>query len=328
MNRGAALVEALLVSIATPATWPLALATFLLRGGILLFIFPIAVLPTTVGLGNTLGPTVTSIAFGSVSVEEIGLALALIAASVVVLVSIAWLASGLEGEGIRVVATDADVAAQDVGVLAPVGGRLAGRVLAVRMIAHLPFAIVLAVGFVRLVGVTYAELTSPVDVDTPVAIRVLAGAPEVIVAIVLTWMIGQIVGAIGARAVVLRREGVGEAIWTGVKLSLGHPLAVLARFWVPTVVLAMVIVPSAMAANAALRAATAALQDPVDPVAILATVLIMVALWATGLLLTSVVCAWRSATWTVALTMGERTFGGSEGSRPGDWRAEHPSAKV
>ena len=47
-------MTALLVTLATPATWPLALATFLVRGGVILVLLPIVVLPTTVGLGNTL----------------------------------------------------------------------------------------------------------------------------------------------------------------------------------------------------------------------------------------------------------------------------------
>ena len=36
MNRGGTLLAALLVTLATPTTWPLALATFLIRGGILI----------------------------------------------------------------------------------------------------------------------------------------------------------------------------------------------------------------------------------------------------------------------------------------------------
>ena len=59
MTRGAALTRALLATLATPVTWPLALAAFLLRGGILVFTLPILVLPTPVGLGNVLAPTIT-----------------------------------------------------------------------------------------------------------------------------------------------------------------------------------------------------------------------------------------------------------------------------
>ena len=49
MSRGAALSGALLVTLASPATWPLALAVFLLRGGLLVVVLPILILPTPAG---------------------------------------------------------------------------------------------------------------------------------------------------------------------------------------------------------------------------------------------------------------------------------------
>jgi len=44
--RGGALTVALRAALATPATWPLALATFLLRGGIVIVALPITLSPT------------------------------------------------------------------------------------------------------------------------------------------------------------------------------------------------------------------------------------------------------------------------------------------
>src|SRR6185312_15190099 len=67
VNRRAALGGALLVTLTTPATWPLALAAFLLRGGFLLVTIPIVVLPTPVGLGNVLAPWITPLALGSIT---------------------------------------------------------------------------------------------------------------------------------------------------------------------------------------------------------------------------------------------------------------------
>ena len=69
MSRGAALSGALLVTLASPATWPLALAVFLLRGGLLVVALPILVLPTPVGLGNLLAPTLTAFVFGGISLQ-------------------------------------------------------------------------------------------------------------------------------------------------------------------------------------------------------------------------------------------------------------------
>ena len=68
MSRGAALAGALLATLATPATWPLALAAFLVRGGLLVVVLPIVVLPSPVGLGNLLAPTLMTVVFRGVSV--------------------------------------------------------------------------------------------------------------------------------------------------------------------------------------------------------------------------------------------------------------------
>ena len=111
MTRGAALIGALLVTLATPATWPLALGAFLLRGGIVLVVLPIVVLPTPVGLANVLGPVVTAIALGSVTGQMIAAGGALVIAIVAVLIGGAWLAAALEAEAVRIVSLDEDVAA-------------------------------------------------------------------------------------------------------------------------------------------------------------------------------------------------------------------------
>ena len=70
------------------------------------------------------------------------------------------------------------------------------------------------------------------------------------------------------------------------------------------------------------------LEGADDPVAVFIAVLVLVVLWTVGLLLLSVVCAWRAAVWTVAEVTREGTFGGSTDSRPGDWRPDHTSATL
>lgn len=328
MNRGAVLGGALLVTLARPATWPLALATFLIRGGIVLFLIPIVVLPSPVGLANGLGPTVTSIAFGSVSLTIIAVGSAIGFGVVLVLVLAGWLAAALEGEGSNLVAADEEVAGVRLVPVPPMTRHLAARILTVRLIANIPLGLTLVWGSIRLVDLAYHELTSPSDVATPIVGRVVLGAPDVVGAIVLTWMFGQIIGAIAARRIVLYGISATVALRTAMATAVRDPLASLARFWIPTFVLLAVLVPSAMAASAAWGAVAAALRDPVDAGGIVAATLIFVALWMIGLLLTGVVCAWRSAIWTVAQVLEEGTFGGLVDSRPGDWRDDGSSAKV
>jgi hypothetical protein len=338
VNRGAALTGALLATLATPPIWPLALAAFLIRGGILLVALPILVLPTPVGLGNLTAPALTSIAFGSISAETVLSAVAIVVVVLAWVLAGGWLAAALEAETARIVAVDEGV--RVFRSTAPPGAatasaaqgpqrarRVAARILAARLLALLPLAVALAWGSVRIVGVTYRELTNPIDVAVPIVQRVLLASPDVIVAVVLSWMVGEVVGAIAARRIVLGDVGVTAGLGSALTVCVRHPFPTAIRFWVPTLVLLVVLVPSVAAVGAAWAAADAAL-DGSDPLRVLGSVVLFVGLWLVGLLLTGVVCAWRATVWTIAEVIGEGTFGGSGNRRPGHWRPTPSSAKV
>jgi hypothetical protein len=176
--------------------------------------------------------------------------------------------------------------------------------------------------------VTYRELTNPVDVAMPIAFRVVRAAPEVVIAIVLAWMVAEIVGAVAARRIVIAGDGVFQALGRAVAMSIRHPLSTLVRFWVPSLVLILVAVPSALAAASSWDAVRSVLDEGANPIWVLAIVVAFVALWMIGLLLAGVVCAWRAAVWTLAEVMREGTFGGSSDRRPGDWRPDPTSANL
>jgi hypothetical protein len=315
VNRGAALGGALLVTLASPATWSLALAAFLLRGGLLVVALPILVLPTPVGLGNLLAPSLTAFVFGGVSLQLV------VTVSAVVVAALAWVVAGgilaaiLEAEAARIVAAHDDVAS-DAGTRVhqlameslpeSATGRVARRrrteaawVFITRATAHLPLGLALAWGTARIVAVTYRELTNPADVTTPLAWRVLLSSPEVVAALVLTWMLGQTVGALAARRVVLARGGILPALRDAFVSLLRHPLAVLADFWLPTLALGLALAPSALAAASAGNVVREAMSAPNDPLELFLAVVLFVSLWIVGLVLTGVICAWRAAVWTI-----------------------------
>jgi hypothetical protein len=320
------LIGALLATLETPATWPLALATFLVRGGLLLVLLPIVVLPTPVRFGNILAPALSSIAFGSVSPE---LVLVAIVSAVVVLCWLVlggWLAAAMEAEGVWMVAGDAN----GRSLVEPIATarQVAARILAARTAAFIPLVVVLAVGTVRIVLATYLELTSPLDTSAPIVLRVLRATPEVVVAVILAWMVGETIGAIAARRIALAGDRVGPALRGAIATSVRHPLATLTRFWLPTVVLLAVIIPGAIEAGSAWSAVGAVLDGSANVLVILGVVALFVVLWLVGLVLIAVVCAWRAAVWTVAEVAGEGTFGGSGHRRPGDWRSDRSSATL
>ena len=98
MTVGATLVASLLAILGRPSTWPLGLATFLLRGGFLLVLAPIVVLPSAVGLGNVLAPLLETVVFRGVTPAIVMLLVTVVVALVVWLVGGGLLAAAVETE--------------------------------------------------------------------------------------------------------------------------------------------------------------------------------------------------------------------------------------
>ncbi len=315
MTIGATLTASLLITLARPATWPLGLVGFLLRGGLALVVAPIVVLPTPVGLANVLAPLLEDVAFGRRTGELAGLL------AVAVGIVLAWLvvgglsAAASEMEAARQVAADDELAIDGVSRrVAATPGR-AWRVVVVRLVAYVPLLIALAWGAVRLISVTYRELSVPSDVTVPIFLRVLTGAPDAIAAIALAWFVGEVVGALASRRIILLGEGVPRSLRGGLGRFLRHPGRELALAVLTTVVLALALALTGLAAAAAWDALRAALAFGHDPLIPLLLVLAFVGLFAGGLVLVSVVAAWRGAVWTVELA---GTFGAGHGVPTGD----------
>ncbi|MGZ9160502.1 MAG: hypothetical protein ACXW4T_04995 [Candidatus Limnocylindrales bacterium] len=315
MTFGATLVASFLIALSRPITWPLGLVGLLIRGGLVLLVTPIVVLPTPVGLANVVAPLIEDVAFGRRPAELAALVLATGGVVLAWLIGGGIIAAAAERELVRAVAADDELAIEGVARPIPdIAGR-AWRVVVVRLIAHLPLLLALAWGAIRLVSVAYREFTLPSDVTLPVAVRVLAGAPDAVAAIGLAWLLGETFGALAARRVVLLGEGVPRALRGGLARFLRHPARVLAFNALTTVVLAAVIALTAVATNTvwdASRVALALGEDPFGPVVL---VLALGGLFGSGSVVIALLTTWRSALWTVDLA---GTFGAGHGARPGD----------
>jgi hypothetical protein len=318
VSLGATLSASFLVTLVRPATWLLALAAFLLRGGIILVLAPIVVIPSAVGLANVIAPTLTSFVFGGVSAAFILLVAGIATTVLLWLVVGGFLAAAVEVEAVRIVASDEDVVAASGRAL---GGRVADRsgqawrVLAVRLLSHLPTVLAIAFGAVRIVAVTYRELTVPSDVVSPLVLRVVRGAPEAVVFILVAWLIGEAIGAVAARRIVLWGDPIPRALAQAMIATVRHPIRSAVFVTLPLLALVAVLVPSAAAAAATWRAVRATLATDAGLMPALLLVTLLVVLWAGGLLLTAVIAAWRGAVWTVA---GAGTFGATGTDRQGD----------
>ena len=69
MSRGGAILASLLVTLGRPAWWLLALAAFLVRGGFVVFLVPIVVLPSPLAISNVAAPFVVPMALGRIGPE-------------------------------------------------------------------------------------------------------------------------------------------------------------------------------------------------------------------------------------------------------------------
>jgi hypothetical protein len=307
-----------------------ALAGFLARGGIVAFLLPIVVLPSPSGVANVIAPSLTSFAFGLVSSSFVEIVAALIA------LILAWIVlGGLVGAWADIELVQAACADEELGIgsgyLVPPGRGTLLRALGVRLLAHLPLAVALGWGAVRIVQAAYAELVTPFEVVTPLFIRVLGDVPDAIAVIVTLWLLGEAAGGLAVRHAILGRRSAAASVRDGWLDLVRRPRSSLGTLLATHVAVGLAVVSSALAAGIVWSWVRLALLGGDGPAEVGAAIGILVAVWLGGLLLTSVAVAWRSLAWTAewlrvmprpavdekvgASSLG--TFSGAEHARPG-----------
>ena len=317
MRIGATAVAALLAVLERPSTWLFGLVGFLVRGGWLIVLAPIVVLPTAVGLANVVAPLVEDIAFGRRTDEVITAELITAAAVIAWLIGGGLLAAATEVEGVRQTVVGLDQAAQRDPLPHPVW-----RVLAVRSVTLIPLVIALAWSVFRLITVGYRELTVPSDVTTPIAVRILIGAPDAVVAMLLAWVFAEIVGGVAVRRIVLEGAGVRTSVARSLRgLGRGGGAQVgLALLSAAVLVVALGL--TGLATGTVWDGLRAALADRDITFGAVALLVLLVALFVAGLVILGLTTAWRSALWTVVVARDHGTaagtFGGGPDSRSGD----------
>jgi hypothetical protein len=289
-------------AVASPGLWPIALAGFLVRGGIVLFVLPVVVLPSVVGLGTLVGP-----ASLTPNGPTTGL---LIRIALVVGFAVAALIGGtIVGAAAEVAMVQAVQPGPDRSADGPVEAdqrSLVGQVAVVRLVSLVPVAIALAIGLPRLGQITYLELTSPTDLVTPIALRVAAQVPEVVAMIVLAWLASETWAGLAIRLVVLRGTSVISGLLGAFGLLVRRPVQILAVVLVSLVVavaiLGLVLVVLAWSWGLA-RATLLGSGGSAGISLMIATTLLFVACWTIGLGLAGGLATWRSVALT--LTVGE-----------------------
>jgi hypothetical protein len=309
-------LAALLATFGRPSWWLLALAGFLVRGGVLLFVLATVTLPSPLVISNIVAPLVVPLALGQLdgpTLTLIGVALATI---------VTWLVGGACVAAVTEVALirDGREAMMDEGLAVPVAipprRWLRIRVATAHLLAHVPTAFVLAIGSVRIAGVAYVELTNPFEVTTPLILRVIVGAASPIAAIVLGG--GTVLGSL--------RGAVGDIV--------RRPLGALVPALGTTMILAIDLAALLGAVAIAWTQVGDRLTDSrADGSALMIGLLAFGASWIGALALTGLIDAWRGAAMTfeferaalATASSADRapdqggTIGVPPGRRPGDW---------
>ena len=203
-TRGGTLA-ALLAALGRPSWWLLAIAGFLVRGGIVVFFVAIVTLPSPLALANVLEPIITPLYLGAMTPAVATYLVAAVTAFVLWIVAGSWLAAATEVVLVR----DARQAAWDEGL--PIGPETAParmlitRATAAHLLALVPLAVVVAIASVQIYNIAYSELVNPTD-SSSVFTRVVLRAWAPILAILVAWIGGELTGGLAVRRIGTRES--------------------------------------------------------------------------------------------------------------------------
>lgn len=273
----------------------MALAAFLIRGGIVVVVLPLVSLPTVAQLSTILAPAIETVVLGGQTLAGVLVGGVTLAAALIVLglcgLGGAWFDLALA----RDAADDEDLELpRPVDLSAATAFRL-------RLVAHLPTALALAYAAVRIVALTYDELTSPGDATVSVVTRVFDRAPEAVALVALAWLVGETVGALA-----VRRAATGATARRALLESIRQLLRPrgLATLVATSVVILAIAVPFLLALGRTWEHVRTYVLAQVDPVPLVAALVLLVGTWILGLSVLGVGLAWRASAWTLEAARG------------------------
>jgi hypothetical protein len=320
-----------------------ALAGFLLRGGVVLLALPSVVLPSVIGIAGVTG--IDAVGIDGRPTPWLFEIVAIFGVAVIL-----WLAlASLIGSLIDVWLIEATIDAADRPVRRgrplPELGLLLDMV-AVRGICLLPVAAALAWASARVYTVAYNELTTPSNLATPLPVRVVENAVDAVVVVTLVWLVTETIAALAVRRLVLADGGVWGSIVGAVVQIVRRPFSIVSTAVASTgasvLATAIALVATAMAFDWCRIAARN--QEPIAmslgfgplsttrdfrPVVFVLAALVLAATWVAAATLSGIASACRSAAWTgeVVASMpsaqvdpaaAELGLSGRSGERSGD----------
>ena len=288
--------SALAATLTTPEWWAMALAAFLVRGGILLVLLPIVALPTPAGLITALSPAVETILLGTPSLGGALLGATALTAFLLLLACAAWAGSWIEVALIRdtVGSDELDLGWSPVAVSG-------WHAFGLRLTAHVPTLLALGYAMVRTIVVSFEQFTAPDDPGVPIVDRVIARVPDALLLVVVAWLAGEVVGGLATRRAAAGMTNAAALVGSVRQLLSARGLATLAA---TTALLLATAVPFALAAARAWDHVRAYLLFGADAVQLTAAIVVLVATWVLGLTIVGAALAWRATAWTAEVTNG------------------------
>lgn len=289
-----------------------ALAGFLLRGGIVPLLLPSVVLPSVIEIAGATGVDAFGIdgrptpwLYEVVAIISTIAALWLILALAVGSLIDVWLIGA---------ALDPDVGAAsrrralpDLYLILDMAG--------VRVACLVPVAAAIVWAGSRIYTAAYDELTAPSNLATPLPLRVIEGSADAVLVVGLVWLCSEVVGAIAVRRLVLLDIGVLPAIGGALVQLVRRPVSLAATVGLSygASILATALAMAATATTFDWCRIAARNQQPISmtlgvgpvattgdfrPVVLILAAAALCSAWLAAMALSGVASAWRSAAMT------------------------------
>ncbi len=296
------MASASILALSRPRLWAFALLGFLARGGLVALVVPMLVLPTFIGLSNTVGPTSVTAAGPTPRLVAMIATWLAIAIGAVVGGTLIASASEVALYGATVAPREDGprdgVASPEVHTPARPLRRLVRRVAMVRVALLGPVGAGLAIAVPAWVQVGYNELVLPSNLAVPLPVRVVAGAPWATATVIVIWLACEVLGGLAARRIVIGGSSTGAALVAAFIEIVRAPVRSLLTTGAAVAGTLLVVAPTVALVARAWDWARIALVDGADVISVLGATLVLVVAWAVCLLVAGVAAAWRSALWT------------------------------
>ena len=201
-----------------------ALAGFLLRGGIVPLLAPSVVLPSVIGVAGATGvsalgidgrptPWLIEVAALAAALAAIWLMTAFLVGSIIDV----WLIEGATGG--KEQAADQPRPLPPMGLLVDMAG--------IRALCLLPLASALYYAGTQIYTVAYREFTVPSNLATPLPIRVIEGAAGPVLIVAMVWLVTDVFGGLAVRRLILHRTGIVRSLFGALEQLVRRPISSL-----------------------------------------------------------------------------------------------------